>query len=100
MSFDSISSLGLSGVNAAMMQHFAASANLTKSPSSKDKVIVTQKSLPNGGVQASLEKTLSETEDFPSAMVDQINAIYSFRANMISIRYASDVIGTIMQAWA
>jgi flagellar basal body rod protein FlgC len=97
MSFYTVSSIGLSGMNAAALRQAAASSNIANTLSEKmQRAQVVQKALPDGGVAASLSRQVSGSDDLVRDIVEGMGAVYSFKANLISLRVADEMAGTAL----
>ncbi|MEI6714831.1 MAG: hypothetical protein WCO60_13830 [Verrucomicrobiota bacterium] len=101
MSLQSISSVGLSGINAATLQQFAASSNIANSSNNTTRrLLVEQSTMPDGSVSAKLrsasEGTTQNSSGLVTDIITQITALYSFKANVITIRTADELIGATL----
>lgn len=101
MTLSSAFSIASSGMNAAALRQSAASANLanTLTPGYK-RLWVSEATLPDGGVVAKKGRGQSEGADLVSDMVTGIGAMYSFKANVISLRTADRMTGTVLNLLA
>ena len=97
MSVESISPIGLSGANAASLEAFAAAGNIANSLTDSSKRLeIAQSTLPEGGTNAELVLSNASNDKLEQDIVSQISAIYSFKANLISIRTADELTGTLL----
>ena len=84
-------------MSAAALRQYAASSNIANALSEpQNRLIVSQSALPDNGVSAKLNLTKQDAGDLVSDMVAQIGALYSFKANIISVRVADEMIGTTL----
>ncbi len=101
MSLSSVSNIALSGMNAASLR-MAASANNTANTLTPDypRAVVGQKSVPGGGVAAKLDRVPSARTEGASLeamdVVDRIGALYSFKANILSLVVADRMAGAVI----
>ena len=101
MSLSAVSAIGLSGMQAASVRQLASAnnvANMLTSP--VQRLEVSQRALPSGGVQASVTRTPfpepRQGTDLVADMVEQMGALYSLKANVVSLRVADQMAGTVL----
>lgn len=101
MSVSAVSAIALSGMQAASVRQIAATnnvANMLTSPIQR--LDVSQRALPSGGVQASVARTPvpepRQGTDLVADMVDQMGALYALKANVVSLRVADRMTGTVI----
>lgn len=101
MTLSSAFSIASSGMNAAVIRQSAASANLANAltPGYK-RLSVSEAAQPDGGVVGRKVRGKSEGADLVSDMVAEIGALYSFKANVISLRTADRMTGTVLNRLA
>ncbi len=88
-------------MNAAALRQSAASANIANAltPGYK-RLWVSEATLPDGGVAAKKVRRKSEGTDLVSDVVTEVGAMYSFKANVISLRTADRMTGTVLNMLA
>ncbi len=69
------------------------SANLLSEDAGR--LVTTQRELTSGGVRAQLEH-LEESADPVADAVDRLVAVYSLKANVVSLRTADTMVGTFL----
>jgi hypothetical protein len=101
MTLSSAFSIASSGMNAAVLRQSAAGVNTANAltPGYK-RLWVSEASLPDGGVVAKKVRGKSEGADLLSDVVSEIGALYSFKANVISLRTADRMTGTVINMLA
>ena len=101
MSLSSVFSISLSGMNAAALQQSAAGSNVANVLSAGyRRASVSQTTLPGGGVAASVKRESSAGPDLVADTVSQMGAVYSFKANMLVLKVADRMTGTILNSRA
>lgn len=94
---NTVSSIALSGMNAARQNLDSAAHNIANGQTDGFKrQLVTQRELPGGGVTATVETAQSIGSDLPVDMVHEIEATYSFKANLHTMRTHQDMMGTLL----
>lgn len=84
-------------MNAADLRQFAASSNIANTLTDNyQRAEVVQRGLPGGGVTASLVPSSDHKGDLVTDIVDQMGAVYLFKANLLSIRVADQMTGTLL----
>ena len=97
MSLSSVFSISLSGMNAAALQQAAAASNVANGLSSGyRRASVSQTTIPGGGVAASVKREASVGSDLVADTVSQMGAVYSFKANLLVLKVADRMTGTIL----
>ncbi len=100
MTVSSVYNLAASGLSAAVVRQNAAarnSANLLAEDSRR--LIVSQSDLRSGGVTAEAQPS-GETADPVADAVDRLVSLYTFKANVVSLRTADKMVGTILNVRA
>lgn len=85
-------------MNAAGAKFAAAAANSANMLSANYKrASASLEAMPNGGVRSRLvREARSSPPDLVSDMVDQVGAIYSFRANLLVLKVADKMAGRLL----
>ena len=97
MSISSVFSTASSGMNAAVMTQAAAGENLANSLTPKyRRLSVSQSALPDGGALAKRVRGREAGADLVADVVSQIGALYSFKANIVSLKTADRMTGTVL----
>lgn len=101
MSLTAVSSIALSGMQAASVRQLASANNLANMLTSPvQRLDVSQKALPAGGVQASVTRTPlpdpRQGTDLVADMAEQMGALYALKANVVSLRVADQMAGTVL----
>ena len=98
---NAVSSIGRSGMTAAIQQLDSASHNIanTQTPHFQRET-VSQRELPNGGVATTVDRSQTVGNDLSADIVHQITATYSFKANLHTIRTEQDMMGTLLNLQA
>lgn len=98
MSLGAVSPISLSGMNAAALR-LSASANNSANQLTKGykRASVVQTELLQGGVSTKISKLTAEGADPVADAVDRIGAVYSFKANIVTLRVADEMTGTVLK---
>jgi flagellar basal body rod protein FlgC len=101
MTLSSAFNISLSGMNAAVVAQSAASNNManTLSPDYR-RLAVSQSEVPTGGVEAKRLRLAQVGENLVDDAVGQIGALYSFKANILALRVADQMVGTVLNTHA
>jgi len=93
----SASSIAISGLAAAQLRLDASSHNIAnwQTPNFRREE-VTQRELPEGGVTATIEQAESTVPKLNTDIVEQIQAGYTFDANLRTLRTEQDMLGTLI----
>lgn len=98
---NAVSSIGRSGMTAALQQLDSSAHNIANSQTSNFKrEVVSQRELPNGGVATTVEQTRTIGHDLAADIVQQISSTYSFQANLHTLRTQQDMMGTLVNLQA
>lgn len=98
---NAVSSIGRSGMTAALQQLDSASHNIANLETPKfRRETVSQRELPNGGVATTVRQTETVGNDLAQDVVQQISSTYSFKANLHTIRTEQDMMGTLLDLQA
>lgn len=94
---NSISSIALSGLNAAMLRLDAAGNNIAnlQTPGYK-RQSVSQTEAAQGGVSASVEHVVESDNNLAQDIVDQMSAGYSFKANLRVVKTQDEMLGALL----
>ena len=94
---NSLSTIALSGMNAAMFRLGSAAHNVANglTPDFR-RQIVQQESLPEGGVMVSIGQAPEAGHDLARDIVEQMAASYSFKANLGVIRTQDEMLGSLL----
>ena len=95
MTLASISSVSLSGLNAATLGQYASAHNLANMLDPKSKRLVVSLSEAHGGVAASINES-AQPPDMIGDLVAQNFAVYTFKANAIALRTLDEMAGTVL----
>jgi flagellar hook protein FlgE len=98
---NSISSIALSGLNAAMLRLDAAGNNIANSQTPgyrRQSVVQTEDA--GGGVSTSVERTVEPGENLAQDIVDQMSASYSFKANLRVVKTQDEMLGALLDVRA
>jgi hypothetical protein len=83
-------------MNAAVTRQNGAARNSASLLSENaDRLVTTQQELPAGGVRAELERS-EEGADLVADATDRLVAVYSLKANVVSLRTADKMVGTVL----
>lgn len=97
MSLNAVFNIASSGMNAAVLRQSVSSANIANSETPGYRRLgVSQAALPDGGVTAKTVRGKTEGPDLVGDIVAQIGALYSFKANMLSLITADRMAGTVI----
>jgi flagellar hook protein FlgE len=98
---DAVSSIGRSGMTAALQRQEASAHNIanTQTPHFKRET-VSQRELANGGVVTTTEQAQTVGTDLNAEIVEQISSTYSFQANLHTVRTQQDMMGTLINLQA
>jgi flagellar hook protein FlgE len=98
---NAVSSIGRSGMTAAIQQLDSASHNIanTQTPQFRRET-VSQRELPNGGVATTVDRAQTEGNNESADVVHQISSTYSFKANLHTVRTEQDMMGTLINLQA
>ena len=101
MSLSAVSTIALSGVNASALREGAASSNTANflTPNFR-RVVVSQNEQATGGVVARASRVSAPGEDLLGDAVARIGALYSFKANILSLKVADQMTGTVLDVRA
>ena len=98
---NSLSSISLSGMNAAQTQLSASANNIAKSGSTGyQRQEVVQQADPMGGVGTSTVRSAGEQQALVQDLVQQLQAKNAFFANLAVFRSNNQVIGTLVNLHA
>jgi flagellar hook protein FlgE len=94
----SISSIGLTGLNAAQLRLDSAAHNVANlNTEGFKRQTVTQEELPHqGGTRASVGRSDQEGVVLEQELVDQISAAYAYKANLKTVQTQDEVLGTLL----
>ena len=94
---NALSSIALSGLGAAQLRLGASAHNIanTQTPGFR-RQLVTQQSVPEGGVNASLTRAPVEGDALAEDLVGQMSAGYQFIANLRVIQTQDKLLGTLL----
>jgi len=98
---DSISSIALSGLNAASLSLNASANNVANAltPGYRREQVVAQ-SEAGGGVSAAVRQLPDGDENLAEDMVTQLAASYAFKANVRVIQTSERMLGSLLDAFA
>jgi flagellar basal body rod protein FlgC len=97
MSLSSVFSISLSGMNAAALRESTAGSNVANAlTTGYRRASVVQTALPGGGVAASVKRGVGSGADLVEDVVSQMGAVYSFKANLLSLKVADRMAGIIL----
>lgn len=98
---NAVSSIGRSGVTAALQQQEASAHNIANAQTPHFKrETVNQRELANGGVATTIEQSQTVGNDLNAEVVQQISSTYSFQANLHTIRTQQDMMGVLVNLQA
>jgi flagellar hook protein FlgE len=84
-------------MNAATLRQSAAGSNISNTlTTGYRRASVAQAALPGGGVEASVKRGVEAGADLVEDAVSQIGAVYSFKANLLSLKVADRMAGTVL----
>jgi flagellar hook protein FlgE len=94
---NSIASIGLSGMNAAMRQLGASAHNIAnaQTPGFR-RQLVQQQTQAEGGVSTRLTQAAEPDEHLADDLVQQMSASYSFKANLRVVQTQDQVLGSLL----
>ena len=94
---NSLSSISLSGLNAAMLRLDAAGNNIAnaQTPGFRRQSVL-QSEDAGGGVTASIGRESDPGENLAAAVVEQVSAVYSFKANLRVIQAQDEMMGSLV----
>jgi hypothetical protein len=96
VTLSSVYNIAASGMDAAFVRQSGAarnSANLLSENAGR--LVTTQRELHSGGVRADLER-IEEAADPVADAIDRSVAVYSLKANLLSLRTADKMVGTVL----
>jgi len=98
---NSISSIALSGMNAAQFRLDAAANNIAnaQTPGYRRQLAATE-ALPGGGVTSSLQQAGSAGENLAEDIVQTMIAAYTFKANLRTLQTETSLIGSLLDTKA
>ena len=98
---NSISSIALSGMNAAQFRLGAAANNIAnaQTPGFRRQLVAAE-ALPGGGVTSSLQRADSAGENFAEDIVQTMVAAYIFKANLRTLQTETSLIGSLLDTKA
>ncbi|EYC52409.1 flagellar basal body rod protein [Hylemonella gracilis str. Niagara R] len=98
----SLSSIGISGLQAAQLRLDSAAHNVANlNTNGFRRQTVTQADLPDlSGTRASVGKAEQEGVALEAEVVEQMSATYAFKANLKSIQTQDDVLGSLLDTRA
>lgn len=97
MSLNAVFNIASSGMNVAVLRQTVAGANIANSEiPGYHRLGVSQAALPGGGVTAKAVRGKTEGSNIVEDVVSQIGALYSFKANMLSLITADRMAGTVI----
>jgi hypothetical protein len=83
-------------MEAAVVRQNAAARNSTSLlVEDAGRLRVTQNALPSGGVKAEVQLS-EETADPIQDVIDRLVSVYTFKANVLSLRTADKMVGTVL----
>lgn len=93
----SISSIGLSGAQAAVTRMDVAANNIANAQTEKfQRQVVNQQSQESGGVTVSVAQAQEVGPDLAKDLIDQKMATYTYRANLRSIQADQQMMGSLL----
>jgi len=94
---NSLSSISLSGLNAAMLRLDAAGNNIAnaQTPGFRRQSVL-QSEDADGGVSTSVGREADSGENLAADMVEQVSAVYSFKANLRVLQTQDDMLGALV----
>lgn len=97
----SIPAIAQSGLGAALLRLGATAHNVAnlQTPDYRRRV-VTQETMPQGGVAASVVRAAHPGSDLAGDMVEAMVASYSFKANLRAIQTHDETIGKLLDLYA
>jgi len=94
---NSLSSISQSGLNAAMLRLDAAGNNIANAQTPGfHRQSVQQIEDAGGGVSTSVGREAEAGENLAADMVEQISAVYSFKANLRVLQAQDDMLGALI----
>jgi flagellar hook protein FlgE len=98
---NSISSIALSGLSAAMLRLDAAGNNIANSQTpGYRRQSVSQTEDAQGGVSTTIERAVEPGENMAQDIVDQMSASYSFKANLRVVKTQDEMLGALLDVKA
>lgn len=98
---NSIASIAMSGMNAAQLHMSSAAHNIANSATAGFKrQLVDQKTLPEGGVAATISQASTEGSSMVEDLVGQLIARYQFIANLRVIQTEDRLMGALLDTEA
>jgi flagellar hook protein FlgE len=94
---NSLSSISLSGLNAAMLRLDAAGNNVAnaQTPGFRRQSVL-QSEDAGGGVSTSIGREAEAGENLNADMVEQVSAVYSFKANLRVLQTQDEMLGALV----
>jgi len=94
---NSLSSISLSGLNAAMLRLDAAGNNVAnaQTPGFRRQSVL-QSEDAGGGVSTSISREAEAGENLNADMVEQLSAVYSFKANLRVLQTQDEMLGALV----
>ncbi len=87
-------------MGAAVVRQNAAARNSTSLlVEDAGRLLVAQNALPSGGVKAEAQLS-EETADPIEDAIDRLVSVYTFKANVVSLRTADKMVGTVLDVRA
>lgn len=98
----SLSAIANSGLQAAQLRLDSASHNVANmnTPQFRRQEVHQQSVEPQGGVQASLQRSSVEGASLEQDVVEQMAATYAFKANIATLKTADQMMGSLLNVKA
>jgi flagellar hook-associated protein FlgK len=98
---NSIASIAGTGMRVAMLSMNAAAHNIANQQTDGfHREVVSQQSLPQGGVTAVVAQSPQEGVSLATELVQQMAALYAFKANMLTVQTEQEMLGTLLDTRA
>ncbi|MBW8830245.1 MAG: flagellar basal body rod protein [Burkholderiales bacterium] len=98
---NSLPSIALSGVNAAMLRLEAAGKNIANlQTQGYMRQTILQAEQADGGVTTSIARSVEPGENLAQDIVDQISASYMFKANLRVVKTQDEMLGALLDVKA
>lgn len=94
----SIASIGSSGMQAAQLRLDASANNIANinTPGYRRQVVVQEEAVGSAGVRASVDRQVQEGVTPEQEAVEQMSATYAFKANLQTVKVASNLTGLLL----
>jgi flagellar hook protein FlgE len=94
---NSISAIAMSGMNAATTRLGASAHNVAnvQTPAFRRQQVL-QQTQPGGGVSTSITQAQDTGTDLASEAVQQMTALYSFKANLRTVQVEREMLGSLI----